>query len=41
VLALIYAIHDELKVAYGRPRMVLELRARGFPASKGRGELLG
>jgi transposase InsO family protein len=40
MLALIRAIHDELKGAYGSPRMVLELRARGFPASKPRVERL-
>ena len=38
--ALIRAIHAELKGAYGRPRMVRELRARGFSASKERGERL-
>lgn len=40
MLALIRAIHAELKGAYGSPRMVRELRARGFPASKGRVERL-
>ena len=40
LLALIHAIHDELKGAYGNPRMVLELRARGFSASKTRVERL-
>ena len=40
LLALIRAIHDELKGAYGSPRMVLELRARGFAASKARVERL-
>ena len=40
LLALIHAIHDELKAAYGSPRMVLELRARGFSASKPRVERL-
>ena len=40
MLALIRAIHDELKGAYGSPRMVLELRARGFSASKERVERL-
>ena len=30
MLALIQAIHAELKGAYGSPRMVRELRARGF-----------
>ena len=38
MLALIEAIHRELKGAYGSPRMVRELRARGFPASKERVE---
>lgn len=36
MVALIRAIHAELKGAYGSPRMVRELRARGFPASKER-----
>jgi putative transposase len=40
LLALIEAIHQELKGAYGSPRMVRELRARGFPASKPRVERL-
>jgi putative transposase len=40
MLALIQAIHAELKGAYGSPRMVCELRARGFPASKERVERL-
>ena len=40
MLALIQAIHSELKGAYGSPRMVRELRGRGFPASKGRVERL-
>ena len=31
MLALIQAIHAELKGAYGSPRMVRELRARGMP----------
>lgn len=38
MLVLIRTIHAELKGAYGRPRIVKELRARGFPASK---ELVG
>lgn len=38
MLALIRAIHAELKSAYGSPRMVRELRARGFSASKERVE---
>lgn len=37
---LIQSIHAELKGAYGSPRMVRELRARGFPASKARVERL-
>ena len=40
LLALIQAIHAELKGAYGSPRMVRELRARGFPVSKERVERL-
>ena len=40
LLALIRAIHKEIKGAYGSPRMVHELRARGFPASKPRVERL-
>jgi hypothetical protein len=36
MLALIQAIHAELKGAYGSPRMVKALRARGFAASKDR-----
>jgi putative transposase len=40
MLALIRAIHEELKGAYGSPRMVKELRGRGFPASKERVERL-
>jgi putative transposase len=40
MLALIQAIHRELKGAYGSPRMVRELRGRGFPASKERVERL-
>jgi transposase InsO family protein len=40
MLALIRAIHAELKGAYGSPRMVLELRARGFSAGKERVERL-
>lgn len=38
--ALIRSIHAELKGAYGSPRMVRELRARGFSASKARVERL-
>jgi putative transposase len=40
MLALIQAIHRELKGSYGSPRMVRELRDRGFPASKPRVERL-
>jgi len=40
MLALIRAIHAELKGDYGSPRMARELRARGFPASKERVERL-
>ena len=40
MLTLIRAIHVELKGAYGSPRMVRELRARGFGACKARVERL-
>jgi len=40
MLALIQAIHAELKGAYGSPRMVRELRARGMSACKTRVERL-
>lgn len=40
LLVLIQSIQAELKGAYGSPRMVRELRARGFPASKSRVERL-
>jgi putative transposase len=40
MLALIESIHRELRGAYGSPRMVRELRERGFPASKARVERL-
>ena len=40
MLALIRAIHAELKGAYGSPRITKELRARVFPASKHRVERL-
>ena len=40
MLALIQAIHAELKGAYGSPRMVRELRTRGFSAGKARVERL-
>jgi len=38
--ALIRTIHAEFRGAYGSPRMVRELRARGFSASKERVERL-
>ena len=40
MLALIQSIHAEFKGAYGSPRMVRELRTRGYPASKKRVERL-
>jgi putative transposase len=40
LLTLIRAIHAQLKGAYGSPRMVKEIRGRGFPASKERVERL-
>ena len=40
MLVLIQSIHAEFKGAYGSPRMVRELRGRGFPASKERVERL-
>jgi putative transposase len=40
MVALIQAIHAEFKGAYGSPRMVRELRERGFSASKERVERL-
>jgi putative transposase len=40
LLALIRAIHTQLKGAYGSPRMVKEIRGRGFPAGKERVERL-
>ena len=40
MLALIQAIHAAFKGIYGSPRMVRELRSRGFPASKSRVERL-
>jgi len=40
MLALIQSVHAEFKGAYGSPRMVKELRLRGFPASKERVERL-
>lgn len=39
-MALIRAIHTELKDAYDRLLILRELRARRFPASKGRVERL-
>ena len=38
LLALIQTIHHELKGAYGSPRMLREVRERGFPAGKERVE---
>ena len=40
LLALIEAIHKELRGAYGSPRMLREIKARGFPAGKERVERL-
>jgi len=40
MLAIIRAIHAELKGAYGSPRMIRGLRLRGFTASKERVERL-
>ena len=40
LLALIGVIHAQLKGAYGSPRIVKEIRGRGFPASKERVERL-
>ncbi len=40
MLALIQSIDAELRGIYGSPRMVRELRDRGFPASKERVERL-
>lgn len=40
LLTCIEAIHAELRAAYGSPRMILELRARGIPAGKERVERL-
>jgi putative transposase len=40
LLALIRAIHQQIKGAYGSPRMMRELRSRGFPAGKERVERL-
>ena len=40
LLALIQAIHAEIKAAYGSPRMMREIRARGLPVGKERVERL-
>jgi putative transposase len=40
MLTLICAIHAVFKGAYGSPRMTVEIRGRGFPASKERVERL-
>ncbi|OTP79333.1 Mobile element protein [Caballeronia sordidicola] len=40
MLELIRSVHAQLKGAYGLPRMLKELRARGFPAAKSRVERL-
>jgi len=40
MIALMKAIHEELKSAYGSPRMMRELRLRGFSAGKERAERL-
>ena len=40
MIVLIQAIHAEFKGAYGSPRLLRELHARGFPASKERVERL-
>lgn len=40
MMALIRVTHAKLKGAYGSPRMLREIRARGFPASKERVERL-
>lgn len=40
MLALIRTLHAQLKGAYGSPRMLKEIRARGFPAGKARIERL-
>lgn len=37
MLALIRAIHAEIRGAYGSPRMVPDLRARGFLGQQGAG----
>jgi transposase InsO family protein len=38
LITLIRSIHAEYKGAYGSPRVIRELRDRGFPVSKGRVE---
>lgn len=40
MLALVRSIHAEIRGAYGSPRMVRELQARGFPAGRERVERL-
>jgi putative transposase len=40
LLAVIRSLHAELKGAYGSPRMLKEIRARGFPVGKDRVERL-
>lgn len=40
LLAVLEALHAELRGAYGSPRMVEEIRGRGFPVSKARVERL-
>jgi transposase InsO family protein len=40
LITLIRSIHAEYKGAYGSPRVIRELRDRGFPVSKGRVERL-
>jgi transposase InsO family protein len=40
LITLIQSIHAEFKGAYGSPRMIRELRERGFPVSKSRVERL-
>jgi len=40
VVTLMRAIHAEVKAAYGSPRMLRELRERGFPVGKARVERL-
>ncbi len=40
LLAVIHAIHTQIKGAYGSPRILREIRARGFPVSKERVERL-